>query len=253
MATEAQIVANRRNAKLSTGARTPAGRARSSMNALKSGIHAKSEIIPGEDPAQLAQLTTEYYESIQPQGPEEAVLVNQVVRADWQLRRLARAEADVWNMSIRNDREGNLKKGLPEDQDLYVRAVEDNKDAFDRIYRYQAATARILRNSLDTLLRLRKLDLLQPKEQNEPNLVSSCPATEPALSDGTAETNPFPESPVPSTRETEVGQAFPPDNPKPTVTAETNPIPEVRALSLHSPIPHPSRPDPCGSDVPPHV
>lgn len=53
MATEAQISANRQNAKLSTGPRSQAGRARSSMNALKAGIHAKSETISGEDPEQL--------------------------------------------------------------------------------------------------------------------------------------------------------------------------------------------------------
>ena len=46
MATEKQIAANRRNAAKSTGPRSPEGKARSSMNALKSGVDAEAEIIP---------------------------------------------------------------------------------------------------------------------------------------------------------------------------------------------------------------
>jgi len=57
MPTEAQINANRLNAQKSTGPVTPEGKARSSLNALKSGIDAWSHIIPGEDPAELEALT----------------------------------------------------------------------------------------------------------------------------------------------------------------------------------------------------
>src|SRR6266436_2439132 len=53
MPTEAQINANRLNAQKSTGPITPEGKARSSLNALKSGIDAWSHIIPGEDPAEV--------------------------------------------------------------------------------------------------------------------------------------------------------------------------------------------------------
>ena len=215
MPSEAQLSANRRNAKLSTGPRTSAGRARSAMNACKSGIYAKSEIIPGEDPAELEALKARIYDSLQP-SPEEALLADQLIGADWQFRRLRRAEADMWNSSIKGDMEKNQKKGLPEDHDIYLRAIYDNKDFFDRIYRYQASTARILNRSLETLLRIRKLDLLQPKDRNELNslLVES------------DETNPIPEVPVPSL------QSPVPDS------AETNPIPKPQAAEPQ-PIPDP--------------
>jgi hypothetical protein len=213
MATEAQLLANKRNALRSTGPRTSAGRASSRMNALKFGIHAHSEIIPGEDPAELEQLTADYHQSIRPQGPEEAALVNQAVRADWQLRRLSRAEADVWTTSMNQDKEKNLKAGLPEDDSLYMRAIEDNKNTFDRIYRYQASTARNLRASLESLVRLRKSALLQPSEQNEPNL---------------------PEDHHPTPEAIEVGRALPPANPEPQTTAETNPIPESQPDTIEA-------------------
>ena len=47
MATDRQIEANRKNAQKCTGPRTEKGRARSSQNALKTGLDAKSVRIPG--------------------------------------------------------------------------------------------------------------------------------------------------------------------------------------------------------------
>jgi hypothetical protein len=210
MATEAQISANRRNARLSTGPRTSAGRARSSLNALKAGIHAKSEIIPGEDPEELAELTAEYYQSIRPEAREEAVLVDQLISADWQLRRLRHAEAGIYTKFM----SGELNKTSS------GWAYMKNSDTLDRCYRNQAAISRNLRASLDSLLRLRRNgDLLQPPEQNEPN----SHAVE------VPETNPIPEP--------EAGQAPLPDNSGPLELDETNPIPASPAPSPQPPTP----------------
>jgi hypothetical protein len=207
MATQAQIDANRRNAKLSTGPRTSTGRARSAMNATKSGIYAKAEIIPGEDPAELDALKSQYYDSLQPAG-HEIDLVDQAIRAGWQLRRLARAEADVWTRHYILDRENSQKKGLPENPHVLACAIERCEE-FDRLYRFQAATARILNRSLETLLRLRKAgSLLDPDETNPTvgqvdNLRGGCepphcPPSETCPSEQKSpETNPIPAEPVP--------------------------------------------------------
>ena len=56
MATEKQTAANRENAQKSTGPRTAEGKARSSQNALKTGIDAQSEIIRGESREKLETL-----------------------------------------------------------------------------------------------------------------------------------------------------------------------------------------------------
>jgi hypothetical protein len=45
MATEKQIAANRANAQKTTGPRTEHGKSTSAMNALKTGLDAKNEII----------------------------------------------------------------------------------------------------------------------------------------------------------------------------------------------------------------
>jgi hypothetical protein len=50
------------------------------MNALKSGIHAESVIITGEDPVALAQLTETYYHDHQPETAMERAMLDNVVR-----------------------------------------------------------------------------------------------------------------------------------------------------------------------------
>jgi hypothetical protein len=70
MSTLKQIDANRQNAQRSTGPRTPAGKAASRFNALKSGIDAQAQVIPGEDPAQLEALLAEYQERFDASVPE---------------------------------------------------------------------------------------------------------------------------------------------------------------------------------------
>jgi len=84
----------------STGPRSAEGKARSSMNALKSGIYSKSLTIPGENPADLDTLRDEYFQRYRPALPEQRDQVDIIVRSTWTLRRLAVAEAQVWTYSM---------------------------------------------------------------------------------------------------------------------------------------------------------
>src|SRR6266851_8843406 len=97
MPTQAQINANRRNAQKSTGPTSPEGKAASSLNALKSGIDARSHVIPGEDPAELEALTATYLLHYRPAGPTQLSLVDTLVSTEWIQRRLRRVEAQLWN------------------------------------------------------------------------------------------------------------------------------------------------------------
>ena len=95
MATVAQIEANRLNALHSTGPRSDAGKAVSRFNALKSGVDARSLVIPGEDPAELEALTLDYRQTFHPVGPLEDFLVETLVAGDWNRRRYSRIEAQL--------------------------------------------------------------------------------------------------------------------------------------------------------------
>jgi hypothetical protein len=115
LATEKQIAANRRNAAKSTGPRSPEGKARSSMNALKSGVDA--EIIPGENPGALAELTNQYLRRWRPTTPEQRCYVDTLIRNDWVLSRLARAESDLWQYGMLSPYQSD--KNHPEGAAMY--------------------------------------------------------------------------------------------------------------------------------------
>ena len=100
MPTEAQITANRLNAQKSTGPKSPEGKAASSLNALKSGIDASSHIIPGEDPAELAALTSAFLDHFHPADPVQLALVDTLIATEWTQRRLRRIEAQLWNYNL---------------------------------------------------------------------------------------------------------------------------------------------------------
>jgi hypothetical protein len=99
MATQAQIDANRRNALKSTGPRTEQGKSTSRWNALKTGIHAASVVIRGEDPAELEQLTAEYHQQFRPPSAVERFLVDSMIMAEWRLRRYRQIESQLWAVS----------------------------------------------------------------------------------------------------------------------------------------------------------
>ncbi|HUN81264.1 MAG TPA: hypothetical protein VMV81_07105 [Phycisphaerae bacterium] len=97
MATEAQIAANRRNSQKSTGPRTEAGKSVSRMNALKSGLHARSVLIRDEEPAEFDALTAEYHAEFQPVTPRQRDLVDTLVYNQWVIRRLRATEAELYD------------------------------------------------------------------------------------------------------------------------------------------------------------
>ena len=83
-----------------TGPTSPEGKARSSLNALKSGIDAWSHIIPGEDPAELEALTAAFVLHFHPADPVQLSLVDTLISAEWIQRRLRRIEAQLWNYQV---------------------------------------------------------------------------------------------------------------------------------------------------------
>src|ERR1017187_7776629 len=95
-----QIAANRINSEKSTGPRSAEGKAAASMNALKSGIDAQSNIIRGENAADLETLAAVYYRECQPVTALEHFYVDILIRNDWQLRRLERVDAELWEYHL---------------------------------------------------------------------------------------------------------------------------------------------------------
>jgi hypothetical protein len=78
MASPAQILANRHNAKSSSGPKTPEGRIASSRNATRHGLTSTQIVIPGEDAAAYEQLRQGLHNTHHPVGEAERILVDQI-------------------------------------------------------------------------------------------------------------------------------------------------------------------------------
>ena len=90
-----------------TGPRTPAGKTRSSKNACKHGLTARTAVLPGEDVEEYEQVVTGVIDSLQPFGAAEAELARVVASALWQLRRSDRWEAARARLAAAADRQAS--------------------------------------------------------------------------------------------------------------------------------------------------
>ena len=102
MASPAQVTANRANALLSTGPATPETKSAVRHNAIKYGIHAKSLIIPGEDPEEFEAFKEFQLDTWCPQEMAEQQCVDQLTTTLWRLNRLENAEAQIWDAAMEN-------------------------------------------------------------------------------------------------------------------------------------------------------
>jgi hypothetical protein len=103
MASPAQINANRANALLSTGPATPETKSAVRHNAITYGIHAKSLIIPGEDPEEFEAFKEFQVDTWLPQDTAEQQCVDQLTTNLWRLNRLQNAEAQIWDAAMQTE------------------------------------------------------------------------------------------------------------------------------------------------------
>src|SRR6187399_1210154 len=105
---EERLAANRANAQKSTGPKTLEGRAASPMNALKHGLLSQEVLICSphryESEAELFALHDRFRNELQPMGPIEQMLADQIVTTHWRLRRVLAAESAEMTLSLRRGR-----------------------------------------------------------------------------------------------------------------------------------------------------
>ena len=99
---DARLAANRANAQHSTGPRTEEGKARVSLNAVKTGLTGRTVLLPSEEAAPYQALMAEYEKSLQPVGVEERALVQSLVDCRWRLDRIPGLEMALLTL-IRNE------------------------------------------------------------------------------------------------------------------------------------------------------
>ncbi len=104
-----QVAANRSNAQQSTGPKTPDGKARVSLNALKTGFYAKGAnalretlLKSGEDPQEREELERDLMDSWQPEDTMQAIMVQTIADKTWDMlqSRALRRESQLTALEI---------------------------------------------------------------------------------------------------------------------------------------------------------
>jgi hypothetical protein len=140
MTTPFQRRANRANAQRSTGPRTDAGKARSSVNGLKHGLRANTLILPGESDADWRDHREGVLIALGAKGTLETALADRVALALWRLRRVGPCDAATAARELPDD-------GRP--------SSEDN--LLDKVIRYEAHLSRQMLQALEALERLQAI------------------------------------------------------------------------------------------------
>jgi hypothetical protein len=94
---ERQNKADRRNAQLSTGPRTPGGKARVALNALKHGLTGQQVVMPNENPEDFDTFRTGLLSALDPHGELEETLAERIVIDRWRLRRVPLLESALYS------------------------------------------------------------------------------------------------------------------------------------------------------------
>ena len=115
---DARLAANRENAKLSTGPRTSTGKAKSRLNAIKTGLCSHVVVLPYEDAAAYQQYLDRRFKKFLAVGDDETILVQAIVDNEWRLARIASLEAGVYTLGTRV-----FKDEFADEDDPIVRAA----------------------------------------------------------------------------------------------------------------------------------
>jgi cobalamin biosynthesis Mg chelatase CobN len=117
------------------------------MNALKTGIHAKSLVLPTENLADLQQLIDEYYQHHHPASPEARIMLDEIIRCEWTLRRLGAAETQLFEYAH--------QEAFREEDDFPLgQSCMDKHKAFGQLQWRVDSTRRALYRALHTLQQL---------------------------------------------------------------------------------------------------
>ena len=185
MATQAQIVANRRNSQKSTGPITPQGKAAISQNALTHGLSAQQTVIRSESQADFDLYRDHILNELAPTSPMESILAERIVNLSWRLKRASSIQNQAIDTLIAQNTSSPLtrlkqsllpkgpnhpqtdpQKSTPE-QALSRSVIKDfsNARVLERLLMYE----RRIENSLyKTILEIQRLNLvkqLNPKPE----------------------------------------------------------------------------------------
>src|SRR5205085_10562468 len=162
----------RRNGAKAAGTKSQAGIQKSSANSLKHGLTGKAIVLTNESQAQFDELHSSYIKEFQPENTVEMDLIDQMVAAQWRLRRIWRMQTAALDLQM-DRQEAELAKSFQQiDQTtratVAFTALANEEKSLELLLRYETAHTRMYQRALNMLLKLRKE---HAKTEPEPEII----------------------------------------------------------------------------------
>ena len=155
-----QPESNRINGRKSRGPKTPEGRAKSALNAVKHGLTAKTLILQNEKPAHLRKMLNSYTEYLRPSNPIEIDMVTEMVAARWRIRRIWRYETAMLDIEMDAQAAGFEQRFLKYDEDMRGaqawEALAGGNKGMATAFRYEVHLSRVYRRILAEFQKIAK-------------------------------------------------------------------------------------------------
>jgi hypothetical protein len=179
----AQLDANRANSQLSTGPKSSEGKAKSCLNAVKTGLTGRTVLLPSEDAEAYQQHLQDWFRELQPVSVREAALAQSLADNSWRVLRIPALEMAIYALgriqfANQFDQEAlSLRPGLIELHTFlaYEKQLRNLQLQFARLHRQSEKDTAELRRLQEERKRKEKENLetaaqlyAAAKQQNQP-------------------------------------------------------------------------------------
>lgn len=139
MSSAAQIIANQKNARLSTGPRTPEGLRASSQNAIKYGLTAKDVVLSCEDASAFEAMRADLAAQLRPLTGLEQMFVDDIAAARWRLIRVENAQQSWLETQTKNSADPLPALLIEDTVRKFRRYASEYRRAFESAWRKLSA------------------------------------------------------------------------------------------------------------------
>jgi hypothetical protein len=163
--TPAQIAANQANAQLSSGPKTEAGKTKSSLNAVSTGLTGRTVLLASDDAEAYSEHMANYVARFAPSTPEEEEIVQELAQTKWRLLRVPQLEEGLYALgavtfaSIFEDQPEEIQAGL-----IRAHSFVTYGKRFDNLYLQES---RLTRRYSTLLKQLCDIRVQRQAEENE--------------------------------------------------------------------------------------
>jgi hypothetical protein len=164
----ARFEANRQNAQSSTGPRTPEGRQKSALNAVRHGFTGQTMLLTAEETEAYQNFTDGILKDLAPLGVHETAIAHTIINNRWRVNQIAAMESAIYALGQRLHAE-QFAGETPEMAASLSRLLtfEQKRPELDRLRRYESSLNRQINKEMALLAELQTARKTQAAQQEK--------------------------------------------------------------------------------------